>query len=38
MTDPVPFFVNIALVAYADGKLSPAERGHLEAIRAKLIS
>lgn len=36
MTDPVPFLANIALVAHADGKLSPAELGHLEAIRAEL--
>jgi|GEM_PF-4490648 len=32
--DPVPFLANIALVAHADGKLTPSELGHLEAIRS----
>lgn len=31
--DPIPFLANIALVAYADGKLSESELGQLEAIR-----
>ncbi len=34
ITDPIPFMANIALIAHADGKLSPSELGQLEAIRA----
>lgn len=33
ISDPVPFLANIALVARADGKLSPEELAQLEAIR-----
>jgi len=33
ISDPVPFLANIALVARADGRLSAAELGQLEAIR-----
>jgi len=36
ISDPVPFMANIALVAHADGKLSPNELGQLEAIRQEL--
>lgn len=34
--DSVPFFANIALVAHADGKLTPSELGQLEAVRSDL--
>ena len=36
IADPIPFLANIALVAQADGKLSPSELGQLEAIRIEL--
>ena len=36
VTDPIPFMANIALVAHADGTLSPAELGQLEAIRKEM--
>lgn len=36
ITDAIPFMANIALVAYADGTLSAAELGQLEAIRKEM--
>lgn len=36
VTDVVPFLANIALVAHADGTLSAAELGQLEAIRKEM--
>ena len=36
VTDAVPFIANIAMVAHADGTLSAAELGQLEAIRKEM--
>ena len=36
VTDAIPFMANIALVAHADGTLSAAELGQLEAIRKEM--
>ena len=34
--EPIPFLANIALVAHADGILSPSELGQIEAIRTEM--
>jgi len=36
VTDAVPFIANIAMVAHADGTLSAAELGQLEAVRKEM--
>lgn len=36
ISEPIPFLANIALIAHADGKLSPSELGQMEAIRVEL--
>lgn len=36
VTDPIPFMANIAMVAHADGTLSAAELGQLEAVRKEM--